>query len=370
MANTKTTIELNGTIYDAVTGKVIGGSSPQPQTPKPATATRTAVNIDGFAKGTAANHAKPQPKVKAAPSSRQVSPAKVRRPDRSKTLMRHAMSKPTIAPAKKPAESTPKASEASKKSLPTQLNEERRNRAHTVAKSPSISRYGQRATAPVPKKVVAHMPVQAPPKEAPVPSAPPMPATVAAATQSQSAVSFTNAMAHARSHEQQAPARDKAHHRAAKKMGMSTKFASFGAAALAVLLLVGFIGYQNIPNFQMRMAAARAGFNASLPVTPSGFSMSRNVQASPGQVVVSFRSNTDDRAFEITQKESDWTSESLLTNYVSANKYAYQTYEDKGRTIYLYNGNNATWVNGGVWYEIKGSSSLNSDQLVQIADSL
>lgn len=362
MANTKTTIELNGTVYDAITGKVIGGSSPKPAAAKPAapaTAAAKPVSIDGFAKA----------KTKVAPSSRQVTPAKARRPDRSKTLMRHAMAKPTIATktTEKPANPAP---QTSKHSLPTQMSEERRHRAEKVAKSPAISRYSQRSTAPVPKKVVAHMPVQAPPKEAPAPAAPPMPAAATPAPSQSAAASFTNAMAHARSHEQQSPARDKAHHRAAKKMGTSSKFVSFGAAALAVLLLIGFVGYQNIPNFQMRMAAARAGFNASVPVTPSGFSMSRNVQASPGQVVVSFRSNTDDRAFEITQKESDWTSESLLTNYVSANKYAYQTYEDKGRTIYLYNGNNATWVNGGVWYEIKGSSSLNSDQLVQIADSL
>jgi hypothetical protein len=121
----------------------------------------------------------------------------------------------------------------------------------------------------------------------------------------------------------------------------------------------------------MKVAAARAGFSASMPgYSPSGFAFKGPVQYSAGQVVVSFKSNTDDRNFKLTQQTSSWSSDSLLNNYVAAGGKEYQTYQDRGRTIYIYDGSNATWVNGGVWYQIEGNADLSSDQLVRIASSL
>jgi hypothetical protein len=55
---------------------------------------------------------------------------------------------------------------------------------------------------------------------------------------------------------------------------------------------------------------------------------------------------------------------------VTSNKHPYQPFEANGRTIYIYDGNKATWVDGGVWFNIDGKANLNSDQLLKIADSL
>jgi hypothetical protein len=144
-----------------------------------------------------------------------------------------------------------------------------------------------------------------------------------------------------------------------------------GAASFAVLLLTGFVAYQNAPNFAMRMAGSKAGFAARMPgYQPSGFAMSGPIQSSPGTVSVSFRSTTDSRSFTVTQHPSTWTSESLRDNFVAMDGHTFQAHQDRGKTVYVYDGSNATWVNGGVWYQVEGKSSLNSDQLLHIARSL
>lgn len=121
----------------------------------------------------------------------------------------------------------------------------------------------------------------------------------------------------------------------------------------------------------MRIAASRAGFNAAIPsYQPSGFGMKGPIEYGPGQVTLNFKSNSDERNFHVTQRVSSWNSEALLTNFVTTNNKSYQTYQDKGRTIYIYDGSNATWVSNGVWYQIEGKSNLNSDQLIKLANSI
>ena len=93
------------------------------------------------------------------------------------------------------------------------------------------------------------------------------------------------------------------------------------ATIMTVLVLVagGYVAYQNIPHMALRVAAQRAGFNASLPgYNPSGFGFSGPVSYSEGVVEVEYRSNSDDRTYKLIQKESTWDSQSLLDNYVTA----------------------------------------------------
>jgi hypothetical protein len=143
------------------------------------------------------------------------------------------------------------------------------------------------------------------------------------------------------------------------------------AASLSVLLIVGYVTYLNIPNFAMKVAASRAGFDASLPgYTPDGFSFHGPVAYNSGKVVVDFTSNTDDSRYQVAQQESNWDSKSLLENVVKEKTDKYLTFEDRGLTIYVYDGQNATWVNGGVMYTIISESKLNTEQLINIATSI
>jgi hypothetical protein len=145
------------------------------------------------------------------------------------------------------------------------------------------------------------------------------------------------------------------------------------AAITSVLVLAvgGYVAYQNIPNMALRVAAQRAGFNASLPgYSPSGFGFAGPVAYSDGVVELEYRSNSDERTYRLIQKESSWDSQSLLDNFVTANSEDYITFQERGITIYIYDTSNATWVDGGVWYTLEGNSLLNSEQLLKIASSL
>jgi len=122
----------------------------------------------------------------------------------------------------------------------------------------------------------------------------------------------------------------------------------------------------------MHVASARAGVHASLPsYQPAGFSFTGPIKYKPGQITISFKSNSDNqRNFSITQSASSWDSQTLLENYVTPTGQPYQTDEVSGKTIYIYGTSNATWVDGGIWYNVQGNSSLNSAQLLRLADSI
>jgi hypothetical protein len=165
--------------------------------------------------------------------------------------------------------------------------------------------------------------------------------------------------------------KEKLHHKIAKKVGISGRAVAITSTVLAGLLVGGFYAYQNIPKLAVRVASNRAGIKASIPsYSPAGFSINGPIQYRSGQVVVGFKSNIDERNYTLTQQNTSWSSDTLLDKFLVNNKKQYQTYQDKGRTIYIYDTNNATWVDGGIWYQIEGQSQLSSDQLVRIASSL
>ncbi len=142
-----------------------------------------------------------------------------------------------------------------------------------------------------------------------------------------------------------------------------------GAVVLAIVAL-GAITAQNLPNAKLQMASAKAGFDASLPeYRPAGFSLGK-LDYSEGAVATQFTSNSDDRRYTITQKRSSWDSAALRDIFVAPSYSNYQTIESGGRTIYIYGQRNATWVNGGVWYQIQSNDALSDHQLVDIASSL
>lgn len=120
----------------------------------------------------------------------------------------------------------------------------------------------------------------------------------------------------------------------------------------------------------MHYATAQSGLAAaSLPAyRPSGFSLSRRIQADPGRIVLSFQSNSDDRSFTVTQVSSNWNSQTLADSFLTG-KQSQRLQQSNGKTVYIYDGSNATWVDGGIWYRIEGKSMLNTSQLLQLADS-
>lgn len=349
MTNSKNVIVINGKRYDAKTGKLLSG----PVKPAASRAKNPGV-VDGF---------KRRPTAKT-PTSNSVH----KKTDRSHTLMRTAVKKPASQKPKVSATTSHATKAAPKPNVATghtmSADRERLERAQTIQKSSLISRFGTKTvdTIGVVKKAVTTLPVVPAPDNNESTSS----SAHSSKTNSKSKKpDFESVINNARGHEETYTPPKK------RRLGLSRRTTTILTGGFAVLLLGGFIVYQNIPNFAMRVAATRSGVNASMPgYKPAGFAINGPIQYSPGKIAVAFRSTTDDRNFTISQQSSQWNSESLLDNYVLSEKRAYQTYQDKGKTIYIYDESNATWVDKGVWYNIEGKSALSSDQLLRLANSL
>jgi hypothetical protein len=144
-----------------------------------------------------------------------------------------------------------------------------------------------------------------------------------------------------------------------------------GVILLSIAISSVLLATRYVPNFALRVAATRAGVAASMPgYKPSGYAFRGPVNYSKGQVVITFKATTDDRNFSLSQQASNWNSDALLANYIEAHNKQYQTYLDRGRTLFIYDKSNATWIDDGVWFKIEGDSDLTTDQLIRIAASM
>lgn len=353
-------IVINGKKYDAVTGVLIREENPgSGQAAEVTTVTPNSGGlVDGFVKPKATL------KTKSHTPARQLH----KETQRSQTLARGAVSKPqgnTI-------QHQPQKPGIVKQRLG--VSPRRETVANSTPKSPHVQKYGQpKASTSIVKKNIHRPVVQAPSVTNAVSASPP----VAQQAQNTGPRESTQriieaALSNAQSHEEQYETPKKAKRRRGfKRLGISHRALAFSSGALAAVLLFGFFAFQNIPNLSMRLAATRAGFDARMPsYQPSGFSFKGPIQYHPGVVTAAFHSNADNREYEFIQQSSNWNSDALLANYIVAEGKQYQTYLDKGRTLYIYDGSNATWVDDGIWYQIEGESDMTTDQLIRLASSI
>lgn len=349
-------IVINGKKYDAVTGKLLSEQQTPVNTVERIIPKANTGVVDGFVKPKKNN-------INRVPAKNAAKPQQ-----RSQTLARKAVKKPdTIISSKqqhKPG--------ILKKRLG--VSPRREFFAKEVSKSPHVSKFGENN----PKSSIVKKSVEAPVKNPPVHTQQANPEKVQKASNATSKQSNTvshsiieSALANAESHSQPHHQQTKKKNRLISRLGISSKAIALSSAALAVVLLAGFYTYQNVPNLSMRVAATRAGFDARMPgYKPSGFAFRGPINYQPGEVTVTFKSNSDDREFNFTQNASNWNSDALLANYIEKDSKQYQTYQDRGRTLYIYNGSNATWVDDGIWYRIEGNSQMTTDQLIRIASSI
>lgn len=145
----------------------------------------------------------------------------------------------------------------------------------------------------------------------------------------------------------------------------------FVTAAIALVLLGGYLTYITMPGISVSVAGSQAGVAAKYPsFSPDGYSFEGPVAYQPGQVALSFKSNGGGKGYVIEQRASTWNSVALLDNYVEeASSGNYETTSQNGVTVYTY-GNRAAWTNGGVFYNITGEAPLDTDQLLNIASSM
>lgn len=351
-------IVINGQAYDARSGMLVNASSSP-------------------SKKTFSDIAPSKPKVFSdvsgvrQPSRQQhhVTAAKVHRtPQKTHTLLRSGLKRPSadIAPRTTAAATTPSAVAS-----PTQT---RRERAASIQRPAAVSHFASHDIAPTPattpQKVAAEpaasLSLAQFQSQHPAMKSQPAPRTETGSQLKEALIKERMAEAPV-NHDDRFQA---SQHKVNKFFSKQPRLMTAAAGALSVLLLVGYITYLNLPSISMRVAANRAGFAATMPgYKPSGYALNGPVSYSPGQVSLNFNSNTNSDKFTLSQKESNWDSQALLDNYVAKQTGNYLTYQEKGLTIYMYDGK-ASWVNGGVWYNIHGSADLSSDQILKMATSM
>lgn len=161
-------------------------------------------------------------------------------------------------------------------------------------------------------------------------------------------------------------------HKAPKKLRRGTRFASFSTAALALILLGGYLTYLNMPNLSIRVAAAQAGVDASMPgYHPDGYRFNGPITFANGQVTLQYKTNGGPHGYSLVQKESDWDSQAVLDNYVlDASGGKYNIHSTQGLTVYTFD-SKAVWVNRGILHEVDYSDApLSYNQIEQIAASM
>jgi len=336
-------IEINGRPYDANTGAALNHSPAGGAKSKPA--------VGGPA-------VKP---ASAAIARRPAKHAQSHKPAPSGTLMRHAVHKPEPG-LKRRIKAQGDTDALARQALDNivanaslrRLDAKRLQNAKKVAKSQLVSHF-------LPITADSYTPPVAPPQPK---AATPAVHTLAnpAKRPKTTADILERAVQQATSHQELPPGRPR-HGRAKRNAGIT-------AAVVLPILILAVVVAQNLPNVRLQMASAKAGFSAGLPTyRPAGYSLGQ-LNYSDGVVAAQFQSNSDGRRYTITQQRSSWSNASLRDSFVAPADAHYQAVEAGGRTIYLYGGHNATWINGGIWYVVQANNSFSDDQLIELATSL
>lgn len=289
---------------------------------------------------------------------------------RSKTLVRSAVSKPA---AVKPKANSLFVNQTNRVQA-SKVNDSRAFRAKSASKNAKVRRFSGFSSSK------AKQPTVTTAVEGSIPAA--------AAAASASSREVMPSMVTSVSHQHLERLLDQALHRAdAHKKAMQGKlpgrswwrrtldaprWASLGTAFLIIAILGAFFAWQNVPQVSMRLAATKSSVNASVPdYTPPGFSFAGPIQYTNSSVTMDFKANSDDaRNFKITQEKSTETSPSLAANSL-ADDSTVQTSQVNGTTVYIYGDqNHATWVNHGVRYTIQDNAKLDTEQILKIAGSL
>jgi hypothetical protein len=143
-------------------------------------------------------------------------------------------------------------------------------------------------------------------------------------------------------------------------------------ATILLLILAGGVLWSQKPTIELKLASFQAGFQADRPSYQLTGYGHESTSQNHGKVILLYRSGN--RHYEITQQSSDWNSQTLLDSSVlGAATDEPQTIESRGRIVYLYKNDeawNASWVDGGVRFDITGNAYLTRDDIRSIVDSM
>lgn len=315
------TIVINGRLYDAVTGMPIKGAA----TARPV--------VDG---------------VRQAGKTKTVDNAIHTRQQRSQTLHRRAVKKPTPT---EPKRDTPGAKRHMDIARGTAIRRFATHPQQTRQQSVTPDRK------PTPHPIAAKVLQKSRPKKAAA-------TAVSAKDIKERAISAALAPK-----EVATKAKKQSSRRSLSKR--TRRLLAIGGGVL-VAIVGAVIVYFTIPSISVNFAAQQAGVSASYPsYTPDGYAFSQPVAYEPGTVTLTFVSRSGAGSYTLTQARSSWDSTAVLESVVKpAAGNDYTTTQERGLTLYSYN-DSTVWVNSGTLYTITSHDThLQPEQIRRIATSL
>lgn len=168
---------------------------------------------------------------------------------------------------------------------------------------------------------------------------------------------------------QRATTPEKAPRRAKKPKSRMGRWLQVASVGLAIMLIGGYFTYLGMPNISTRIAAIQSGINAKYPgYRPSGYALSGPITFKSGEVRMKFAYADGGQSYTITQQKSSLNS-AALKETLTADGGDVQTTTADGLTIYSTD-RTASWINGGVLYQITLGGALSNEQVTKIATSL
>src|SRR5581483_9568731 len=341
-------IEINGSRYDANTGKLIG------------------TVIDGFRSRPLASLTNRRPQTKRATKAAKKSPTKSaqtvhRRTEHSSTLMRRIVNRHS------PIDKELGTEKISKSKPRTIVSSARLSKAMSIAKNAAVKHFGN----PTPARSSAAIHSITSSKKAikgEVLNAPIQPASTAVALRPTSNMLGSISQQRLERMLDEALVKADAHRQTlskhlSRKQGIVSHFKTMPAwliAGLTTLILVCsgvLFAWKNVPQISMKIASLRSEIKGGVPTyIPSGYKFAGPIRQENGNLTMTYRAGGEGKFFKITEQASNWDSTSLEANAVPKNSQV-QTSQLKGTTIYIYDqSNNATWVNNGVRYTLQDNA--------------
>ena len=139
--------------------------------------------------------------------------------------------------------------------------------------------------------------------------------------------------------------------------------------SIFIVITLSVLVYISMPQIALTFSNQKSGISASYPsYIPDGYRISSLAKLDNNKVTIDYSDNDNKAKYTIYQETSNYNSYALLDNVVKpkAND-KYETYTDRGLTIYIWGNVKATWVNRGILYTIEGNANLSTDQIKSIA---
>ena len=322
VSKTPSIIEINGNRYDAVSGRLLGAAKKAAQHIKNPIGNLT---IDGFTK--------PARAIKKSAVRRSIhalgrhAPTSTwrRKTDRSKTLMRSVV--------KKPARAKSEDKIASRTLSPDHA---RAYRAAGVAQNSKVQRFGllpfSRYSGAKSGEVMSSSKTARSHRSAAVSVA--LPTVIGQTSHHRLERLLDYALAHADAHKKLLDKRARSRR---KLFGHVPKWLAICLAVLVVAGVVGFIVWRKVPQASLKLAAAKAHVNASLPAPISGYKIGP-ITAAENAVIITCLATTDSsKKYTVTERLSNQPLASLAaatTSNATASTQV-QTVQDQDKTYVI-----------------------------------